>query len=291
MVGNEFMSVLSKLKSVSVSLCSEDSPVGCDAFEPNTLYSPPLPSAAAEANPFVSCLMVTRGNTELIKYSLASYQRQTYAHRELVVVAESYAGEKVRAFIDSQEALNARVFVAPPGLTLGDHRNLAAARARGAILVNWDDDDVSDPQRLDVSVQALRKSGAAAAFLSRLLVWWPQRKIAAISERRAWEQTITVWRNTMPIYASLARGEDTVAIDGLISKNLVAIVHCPLLYVYVVTGRNTWSARHFEAIFARADCVFEGDEFNELNALLADRLPLLEYAAVVNEEAADKIPG
>src|SRR5262249_20091427 len=160
------------------------------------------PRIKLRENAICSCLMVTRGNIDLMRYSLGCYQRQTYPHRELVVVAEHEAGEKVQAFFRSEGVLNVRVFVAPPGLTLGDHRNLAAARATGAILVNWDDDDLSDPLRLAIAVRVLHETGAAAAFLSRVLIWWPQRKIAAISMSRAWEGSIAVRRTNMPIYGA-----------------------------------------------------------------------------------------
>jgi hypothetical protein len=249
------------------------------------------PALVAQADPLVSCLMMTRGNIELMKYSLACYQRQTYAHRELVVVAEPEAGEKVRNFIGSQEVLNATVFVAPPGLTLGDHRNLAAARARGAILVGWDDDDLSDPGRLDSTVNILRQTGAAAAFLTRFLIWWPRRKLAAISRRNIWEPTIAAWRSHMPIYAPLPRLEDTPAIRELISTHRIALVDCPLLYVYAITGRNTWTIPHFEEQLLAAECVFEGDQFDELNELLSDRLPVLDYAADLSQDSVVKILG
>ena len=93
----------------------------------------------------------------------------------------------VRAFIASQGVLNARVFVSQQGLTLGDDRDLATARARGAILIGWDNDDLSDPRQIETYVNIMRQTGAAAAFLSRWLMWWPQRKVAAILERKAWE--------------------------------------------------------------------------------------------------------
>ena len=181
------MNALDRLQSIGVKLCS-------DIVEANP-YSLPTPAFSSivppalirQDNPLVSCLMMTRGNLELMKYSLACYQRQVYAHRELVVVAEPEAGEKVSAFIRSQKALNATVFFAPPGLTLGDHRNLATARARGEILIGWDDDNLSDPQRIETTVNIMRQTGVAAAFLSRLLIWWPRRKVAAISGRRVWE--------------------------------------------------------------------------------------------------------
>jgi hypothetical protein len=281
------MTVLSKLQTAGVKLCADLSSIDCNVHEP-TLGSIAPPSALiTQENPLVSCLMMTRGNIDIMRYSLACYRRQKYAHRELVVVAGPDAGEKVHAFFASQEALDVRVFVAPPDLTIGDHRNLATARARGAILVNWDDDDLSDPRRLDIAVQVLRQTGAAAVFLSRLLVWWPQRKVAAIVRRRVWEQTIAAWRSHMPIYALLPRGGDAVAIERLAHTHRVALVDFPLLYVYAVTGRNLWDASHFEGLVSSAECIFEGEEFHELNELLSDRLPILDYAASLNEEGAN----
>jgi hypothetical protein len=126
--------------------------------------------------------MVTRGNVDLMRYSLACYRRQTYPHRELVVVAKPEAGEKVQAFFCSE----------------------------------------------------------------------------------------------------LARQEDTAAIEWFEKTHRdLAYIDCPLLYVYAVTGRNTSGASHFEQMFFDAECVFEGDQFDELNELLSDRLPLLEYSKLL----------
>ncbi len=279
------MSVLSELQSVGVRLCSDISSINCEMHEPISGSS----RLVMRENPIVSCLMTTRGNIELMRYSVACYRRQTYAHRELVVVvAEPEAGEKVRAFISSQDVLNVTVFVAPPGLTLGDHRNLATARASGAILACWDDDDLSDPRRLDMAVQVLRETGAVAVFLSRLLIWWPQRKVAAISRRKCWEGSIAARRGCMPVYRSLPRDEDNPAMDWLVKthRDRVAYIDCPLLYLYAVTGRNTWGVSHFERMLAEAECIFEGDQFDELNELLSDRLPLLDYAITLNGVSA-----
>jgi glycosyltransferase involved in cell wall biosynthesis len=287
----ETMSILSKLQSIGVKLCSDIPEIDCDIFEPTPGLSPVPPALLAQPDPLVSCLMITRGNVELMKYSLACYRRQTYAHRELVIVAEPDAGERVRAFIASQEAgLRATVFVAPPGLTIGDHRNLAVARARGAIIVNWDDDDLSDPRRIGTSVNVLRQTGVAAVFLSRVLLWWPRMKIAAITGRRSWEQSIAAWRSYMPLYAPLPRAEDTAAVESLVSTHRVARVDCPFLYVYAVTGKNTWRAPHFESMLPWADCVFEGDQFDELNELLSDRLPTRDYAAFLNADGVIAAP-
>jgi glycosyltransferase involved in cell wall biosynthesis len=277
------VSVLSKLQSIGVKLCSDLAEVNCRILEPTPGFSSVPPALVSPDNPLVSCLMTTRGHLELLEYSLACYQRQTYANRELVVMAKYEAGETVRAFVAEKNVLNARVFVSHQGLALGDDRNLASARARGAILMGWDDDDLSDPRRIDTCVNVMRRTGAAAAFLWRWLMWWPQRKVAAILERRVWEGSIAAWRSYMPLYPSMRRGEDTSAVEGLTRTHRVVLIDCPLLYVYAVTGRNTWDFDHFEKMLQRAEYVFEGAEFDELNALLSDRVPVLDYAAALND--------
>ena len=280
------MSVLSKLQSLTADLVSDHTKF---RFYIGALRAESAPEPPAD--PRVSCLMMTRGDVELLKYSLACYQRQTYANRELVIVAEPEAGKKVRNFIAAQELANVRLYVAPPGLSLGDHRNLAVARASGSVLATWDDDDLSDPRRLEVAVQALRQqTDAAAVVLTRVLLWWPQRRVAAITQRRIWEQSMVVWRNYLPIYPARPRNEDAVARD-LVRTRRWAAIDSPLLYVYVVTGRNTWGPAHFEDILSHAECRFEGDEFDELNQLLSHRLSLLDYAAVLtNKECAAEMP-
>jgi hypothetical protein len=275
------MSVRSVLGSAGIKLCSEVSHINCAVSGPDSMSAAPPFAPEARQLPLVSCLMMTRGNIERMRHSLICYRRQTYANRELVVVTEPNTGDQVRAFIASQELLNAIVLVAPPGLTIGDHRNLGAARANGQIMIVWDDDDLSDPLRIEAAVSVLRNSAAAAGFLSRLLLWWPQRRVAAISGLRPWEQTMAVWRGHMPIYAGTPRGGDTVAVNWLRSTHRIALIDCPLLYIYAVTGNNIWGAAHFEKILRGASCVFEGDQFAELNRVLSERLPVLEYAAML----------
>jgi hypothetical protein len=283
------MSVRARLNDLGVELCSDIMNISCSVSEPSvrTSSASHLP---AQENPLVSCLMMTRGNLELMRHSLASYRRQTYRNRELVIVTEPEAGERVRAFIASQEILNVRIFVAPSHLTLGDHRNLGSARANGSIIVIWDDDDLSDPARIDMAVRVLRQTGAAASFLSRVLVWWPYRRVAAVSTRRVWENTMAVWRDHLPIYPALARGSDTPAIERLINTTRIALVDCPFAYVYAATGENTWKAPHFEWWLRGAEIVIEGEQFDELNELLSSRLPVLEYATHLKAHGAFRNP-
>jgi glycosyltransferase involved in cell wall biosynthesis len=239
------------------------------------------PARRQMSEPLVSCLMVTRGNLQLLKYSVQCYRQQTYPNRELVVVTDAGAAPSVEGFLRQSGIPNiVLVGVAPnPPLTLGDRRNIAMARARGDIFVQWDDDDLFDPRRIAAAVATLQQTKAAAAFLVRWLVWWPQRRVAAISHRRLWEGSMAVWRDHAPVYPALTQSEDTAAVQSLANHHLIALMDVPCHYIYSVTGQNTWHVAHFEYFIEKAECLFQGAEFDELNELLSARLPVLEYAA------------
>ncbi len=95
----ETMKVLRHIaKHRFVKLCSDDAQINCTIFDPPSGSTAAPPSASITENLFVSCLMMTRGNVDLLRYSLACYVRQTYPYREMVVVVEPEAGEKAPSF-------------------------------------------------------------------------------------------------------------------------------------------------------------------------------------------------
>ena len=50
-------------------------------------------------------------------------------------------------------------------------------------------------------------------------------------------------------YPHQVRGEDTAVIQWLILHDHLAVLDKPELYIYEVTGYNTWNRTHFEEIF------------------------------------------
>jgi len=249
------------------------------------------PAVVRPGSPMVSCMMVTNGDREVIRHALECYRRQTYENRELVVVTHPDGLDRVQPLAACSGAPNITVHSVGRDMTLGDCRNLAVARSRGDIVLQWDDDDLYDPLRVAVAVELLTQSPAAAVMLARVLVWWPQRRLAAISERRVWEGSIAVWRDHASPYPSLARGEDTVAVDALTSTRITATYDAPLLYVYTVHERNTWDTEHFQEIFERAQVLIQGDQYAELMRLMSARTPIVEYAADLSPTPQPSSPG
>jgi glycosyltransferase involved in cell wall biosynthesis len=112
-----------------------------------------------DATPLVSCLMVSRGDAFPARFAIDCYRTQTYPNRELVIVCDrpnSELSSLVSALGDPSIK-----YTETPRMVLGDLRNASVAAASGAVLCQWDDDDLFHPHRLSCQVKALFNSGAA----------------------------------------------------------------------------------------------------------------------------------
>lgn len=100
--------------------------------------------------------MPTAGRPTFARAAVEMFERQTYPHRELVIVDDerspsfplSPAGDKIR-----YERTRLR-------LDIGSKRNLCCSRTRGEIIVTWDDDDTYSDVRIERQVEALLESDA-----------------------------------------------------------------------------------------------------------------------------------
>jgi len=201
--------------------------------------------------PLVSCLMVSRGNVSLIRHSLNCFIRQTYPNRELVILLQDVSP----ALQDQLQAVvglpwPVQVHRVPPSLGLGDLRNMAVARSRGSLICQWDDDDLHHPTYLDTMVGFIEANAVPAAFLDQWTIWWPARRLFALSHHRIWEGSMVARRAAIPIYPNLARGEDAFVTRALVRRGRIVVVRAPHLYVYTVTGQNTWDAGHMMRLVA-----------------------------------------
>lgn len=114
-----------------------------------------LPPLSAE--PLVSCLCVTEGRAAFMAWLLWCYDRQTWPHKELVILDSSPHP------FQPEERTDVRVVTLPPGTSVPHKRNLALREAAGEIVAWFDDDDWQHPERLAVLAQALRNGGIFAA--------------------------------------------------------------------------------------------------------------------------------
>lgn len=115
------------------------------------------------AQPLVSCICMTYnrppGKLDLVGEAVESFLRQTYPHKELILINDCPEQELVC------DAPGVRVINVPERYpTLGDKHNAAVRFSRGDLIAPWDDDDISLPWRLERSVELL---GSADLFNPR----------------------------------------------------------------------------------------------------------------------------
>ena len=248
----------------------------------------PLP--AGVALPLVSCLMVTRGNAALVATAIASFGAQRWANRELVIVCDAVSDE-LRALVATAGPA-VRLEAVPAGLNLGDLRNIALGRSRGDFVCQWDDDDLYDPGRIELSMKVIGEARVDAVFMDRWLQWWPAKDRLFVSPVRIWEGSMLARRSSVPAYPALVRGEDNIAVQWLVRERAVAVlIDCAWLYCYRVTGENTWDDAHFEKHYANATKVFTGAESEKVMTSLPCFAPLRGPATrSAGDAAADAVP-
>lgn len=122
-----------------------------------------------QSNPLVSCVMPTFNRRKFVPGAIDNFRSQTYPNRELVIVDDG--NDPIADLVPDDPMI--RYIRLDQRLKTGAKRNAACRAARGEIIVHWDDDDWSSPDRVEVQVAALLDSGADLCGLSDLLFYEP----------------------------------------------------------------------------------------------------------------------
>lgn len=129
---------------------------------------PPPPMAAFEGNPLVSCVMPTWNRRPFIKAAIDCWLKQTYENKELIVLDDG--DDKVRDLIPMKKGIR-YIRLKERVSSTGMKRNKCCELAKGELICHFDDDDWSDPTRIERQVQLLRESGKPVAGYSNILYW------------------------------------------------------------------------------------------------------------------------
>jgi len=252
--------------------------------------------------PLISCLMVTSAKrSRLARRAVQCFMGQTYSNKELVILDDSL-DKSLEGWIESNypAALSDHQIAyvrclegktEPVKKTLGELRNLAVEHARGAYIAQWDDDDLSDRQRLEIQMAAIHALGAQACLLERHQIWWPEMRRLAFSTRRAWESSFVCEKSSLPAYPAKRRGEDTPVISQILAHSRVVLLDLPRLYTYIFHGDNTFGAEHWEAHWRAASQTFEGEPYEVKLREMEKGLsigPLAEQAALEQPPARNR---
>lgn len=238
--------------------------------------------------PLVSCLMVSRGHVLPAAFAIQCYRRQSYAHRELVVVTAN-PDSQLREFIAQLGDPTIRFFEVD-SQPLGSLRNAAIAEAAGDLICHWDDDDLSHPHRLACQIAGMMQIESEACFLERVLLWWPARRCLRLSSVRRWEGSMVVRRDALSPYPPLEREEDTAVVDILAKERKVALVDMPDAYCYVAHGHNTSGEEHLEKLLHRSIPLPGNPTYAAALSQLSSVYPLRAYVRFLARKSKASVP-
>jgi hypothetical protein len=244
-----------------------------------------LPQSGEEGAgaPLLSCMMVTRRRARLARRAIDCFRAQTYPEKELIIIDDDDDDTLARHVEGLADPRIVHVRLPPGNTPLGELRNLAVDRSRGAFVCQWDDDDLSHTRRLSLQMSARASLDADACFLARHQLLWLDRPRLAISNRRVWEGSMICARDRMPRYQALRRGEDTPVVHELLEHRRVVVLDAPELYTYVFHGTNTFQESHFETMWSAASERCEGAGYASRVEAILRSLP----AGVARDLAAE----
>jgi hypothetical protein len=191
----------------------------------------------------VSCIMPTADRRIFVPQAIRYFQRQTYPHRELVILDDGR--QELTDLIPSDSRV--RYVRMDHKATMGAKHNLACELARGEVIVHWDDDDWMADWRLSYQVETLLALPVnTLCGLKRLYFYDPAAERAweyiYLLEERPWVSGGTFcyrrefWQAHQ--FPDMNEGADTVFVWGLRDAKIFAHIRHDF-YVGVVHAANT----------------------------------------------------
>lgn len=246
--------------------------------------------AAVDSPPRVSCLMVTKNREYLAKRAIFCFMQQTYVNKELVIIDDGESSELAEYVRKLNHPQISHYHLPDRHLKLGDLRNISIDKATGSYLAQWDDDDLSDPLRIELQMAVIQSFKVDGCLLDNIYVWWPHQQRLAKSFRRTWEGTLICRKDIFTEYPSLHRGEDTEVVKLAIQTHRIATLDRPDLYVYSCHQNNTWELEHFNIHWRSAQIQFEHNDYVKIIQTLARRLPIHSYLQSLKSSLTASIP-
>ncbi len=185
--------------------------------------------------PFVSCQCITYDRPELLEETIQSFLKQDYQGKKELVILNDNA-EQILIY----EHPEVKVINTPKRFrTIGEKRNACIAMCSGEVIFPWDDDDISLPWRLSLSIRY--KDGRAYFKNKRAWLWQngvikPEPKYNAYPSMGCWDRLLFEEVNG---YSFMQSGQD-MDIDKKFSRTgkryVIELPKEEVYYIYKFGG-------------------------------------------------------
>jgi hypothetical protein len=175
--------------------------------------------------PSVCAVMLTRDRPEMARRAIDCFRKQTYTAKKLLIW-DSGPSEALSGEDDVEDAGYGSTLWAPnmsrEGATIGELRNDAIRFCKDfQIVVHWDDDDWSHPNRIAEQVELLQDSKADCVGYREMLFWRQEERQAwlysSLDPRYCLGTSLCYWRSAWERrpFEATSQGEDARFTAGL----------------------------------------------------------------------------
>ena len=119
--------------------------------------------------PLVSCITPTANRQKYLPLAIDYFLKQDYPNAEMVIIDDG-TSPATHLIPDNPKI---RYFYTDPIGTIGVKRNYACEKAKGEIIMHWDDDDWYAPDWISRQVQAMESSKAGIVGLNQVIFFSP----------------------------------------------------------------------------------------------------------------------
>lgn len=127
-------------------------------------------------NPFVTAIMPTYNRRDFIGAAIDCWRRQTWHPRKRELIVLDDGEDSIEDLIPDLKSI--RYIRLNKKLTTGEKRNRCVKLAKGDVIVHFDDDDWSAPDRIEHQIERLQETGKPITGYSTLLFWDTQAEVA-----------------------------------------------------------------------------------------------------------------
>lgn len=197
----------------------------------------------------VCCVMLTKDRPAMARRAVECFRQQGYENKRLLIYNTGHQGPLMDdcEVLDVSSQIHEPCIIGADADSIGELRNGAiqsAEEVSAEIIIHWDDDDWSHPERIAEQVALLRSSGADCVGYREMLFWRDPPGEAWIytnSDPRYCLGTSLCYRRgawERQPFRDIQRGEDHAFWCGLNSAGVLSLDDAPRM-IASIHGSNT----------------------------------------------------
>jgi len=203
-------------------------------------------------HPLVSCIMPTANREKYVPFAISYFLYQDYINSELVIIDDGNIS--MSDIIPDHPRI--RYFYTTPIGTIGLKRNYACKKARGEIIMHWDDDDWHATDWISQQVKFLINSGADICGIEHVHFFSPitdtlwlgttlNRNNPAVIKKWLNGATLAYWKSFWETHPFNDRqtGEDD---DFILESGAKVFAHDYIDGIVVLLHPRNTSVKYFE---------------------------------------------